>query len=693
MKSFLEFRPRPGWRRVLLNAGVTALAVLLAACGDSDSGAPSGPERIPVASVRIAPVEGDLLVGAERALQAAPLSATGQVLDDRVVTWASENDAVATVSATGVVMARAAGATGISASSEGKSSRIEVRIVAPNPIPVLAGLSPATIAAGSEGPLAVDVTGAGFTDATRLRLDGAEVVTQRVDDRTLRMQLTTERLAAAATLSVTAATPAPGGGVSNALDLTIAAAPAPTIVALSPSRITAGWGAPFTLAITGSGFTARSEVQWDGAPRATRFIDAATLHVTIDPQDVRVARTVPVTVVTPAPGGGTAEATFAVNAVPVARVTVQSPWGLAWTWRNHGLPLTAMAEDQLGRELTDRRATWSIANPNVATAVPLGDREVRIYGASAGETDVEALVDGVRGTRTVRVHETPAFELIYEAGEGDDRRLMLWDLVTANAPRRIPTTLVAFSPSPSPDGNEVAFAGVEKGAGPAGNVDLFITTRDGNTRRVAPSAGFDGDPAWSPDGTKLAFTSSRASGALDIHVIELASGTIQQLTNVGAGGTMPGSGNAARAPTWSPDGMRIAYTVQVGGASQLWVMSASGTGKLQLTNAADANDYEPAWSPDGSVIAFARLFRGAQPAMVMTVEPDGRNVTNIGNRGVFVTATPAYSPDGRWLTTAQTRGSGAGALYAFSIAANAGPRIVMPEALGGGRHARWVRRP
>jgi len=693
MTLLLQSRSRPFWRRLLAWCAKLGLVAFALGCGDSDTSPPAGPGRMPVASVRIAPVPAELIVGAEHAFQASPLSASGAVLEDRVVTWTSEDDAVASVSAAGVVTARAAGATGITASSEGKSSRIEVRIVAPHPLPVLTAITPSTLAAGTEGPLAVDVTGTGFTDVTRLRLDGVEVATQRVDATTLRMQLTTAAMAQAARLSVTAATPAPGGGESNALALTISDVPAPTITALTPRQITAGWAGTFTLAVTGSGFTARSTVWWDGVARATRFIDATTLHIAIDPQDVRVARTVKVSVETPAPGGGRAETTFAVNAIPVARVTVESPWGLAWTWRNHGLPLAAVAEDQLGRELTDRRATWRVLQPAIASVMLTGGREARVYGTAAGETEVEAVVEGVRGQRTVRVHDVPSYELVYEAGEGDERHLMLWELVTGTAPRRLPTPVVAFSPSPSPDGREVAFAGVSKGAGGAGNVDLFIVGRDGVTRRVASSPEFDGDPAWSPDGRRLAFTSTRASGLLNVFVVELSTGVLTRLTSATLTGQGAGSGFAARSPAWSPDGTQIAYTVQGATGSELWLMFADGTGKRLLSDADAGHNHAPAWAPDGSVIAVTREFRQPQASMVMTVRPDGSALSPIGGRLVHVAATPAYSPDGRWLTTSQTRGAGAGAVYAFSIAANAGPRIVMPESLGGGRHARWMRRP
>jgi len=697
MTSPLLSKRHPLRRRLTLRVtevSLTTLVLLLAACGDSKAGRPTAPEEpVPVASVRIEPLAEALLVGTTQALQASTLSATGAVLTDRPLTWESENHGVATVSAAGVITARAEGTTGIRASSEGKSSRIEVRIVAPNPVPVLTSMTPTTIAAGSPGPLLVEVTGTGFTAATRLRLDGVEQTTDHIDATTLRLKLSTAALAQAVTLAVTAATPAPGGGVSNALTLAIEDAVAPTITQLEPRQIAAGWTAAFTLTISGTGFTPRTAVWWDGAERATRYVSPTALQVTIDPQDVRVARTVAVMVQTPAPGGGTATATFAVNAIPVARVTVHSPWGLPWTWRNHALRLTATAEDHLGNELTDRRATWSVANPFVATLVPVSEREVSVYGVAAGETDVEASIDGVRAKRTVRVHDAPDFQLVYEAGEGDDRHLRLWDLTTANAPSRLRTPNVAFTPAPSPDGRLIAYAGVAKGAGPAGDVDLFILAADGGTTRLLPSAGFDGDPAWSPDGTKLAFTSNRTAGALDIFVVELATGTLYRLTDAAPQGGAPGSGSAARAPAWSPDGSQIAYTVQGRGGSQLWVMSADGSNKRQLTNRDDANDLEPTWAPDGSVIVFARVFRQPQQSMVMTVKPDGSDESNIGGRLVSIAATPAYSPDGRWLTTAQTRGSEAGAVYAFSLAANAGPRIVMPESLGGGRHARWVRRP
>jgi Tol biopolymer transport system component len=357
------------------------------------------------------------------------------------------------------------------------------------------------------------------------------------------------------------------------------------------------------------------------------------------------------------------------------------------------LPLSAIAADQLGNELAGRLATWRVANPLIASTGIVSHRDAMVYGVTAGQTDIEASVEGVQAHRTVRVHETPAFDIIYEAGSGDARHLMLWDLSTGNAPRRLHTAVAAFSPAPSPDGQEFAFVGIQKGQGPDGNADLYIVRRDGQVRAVSPSAAFDADPAWSPDGTRLAFTSARANGSLDVFVVDLATMNVTRLTDASPVANLPGSGVAARSPAWSPDGTQLAYSVQATTGSQLWVMSVSGANKRRLTNSTDADDFEPVWSPDGSVIAFAREYRQPKRSMVMTVRPDGTNVTNIDGRVVSVAAVPSYSPDGVWLTTSQARGNNLGAVYAFSTVADAGPRVVLPVEIGGGRHARWVKRP
>src|SRR5207248_5522454 len=103
---------------------------------------------------------------------------------------------------------------------------------------------------------------------------------------------------------------------------------------------TAG-GAAFTLTANGSNFVAGSTVQWNGAARTTTFVSATRLTAAIPAADLAATGTASVTVVTPAPGGGTSAAqTFAVNN-PAPTLTSLSPGsafagGLAFTLTVNG---------------------------------------------------------------------------------------------------------------------------------------------------------------------------------------------------------------------------------------------------------------------------------------------------------------------------------------------------------------------
>src|SRR5206468_2995317 len=98
----------------------------------------------------------------------------------------------------------------------------------------------------------------------------------------------------------------------------------PTISSLSPASALFG-GADFTLTVNGSGFMNGSTVQWNGAPRTTTFVSATQLTAAIPAADIVTAGTASVTVVTPAPGGGTSAAqTFPVDN-PIPTITGLTP--------------------------------------------------------------------------------------------------------------------------------------------------------------------------------------------------------------------------------------------------------------------------------------------------------------------------------------------------------------------------------
>jgi Tol biopolymer transport system component len=143
-------------------------------------------------------------------------------------------------------------------------------------------------------------------------------------------------------------------------------------------------------------------------------------------------------------------------------------------------------------------------------------------------------------------------------------------------------------------------------------------------------------PTWSPDGTKIAFE-SRRDGNYEIYVMD-ADGSNQ--TNI----TNHSSFDAS--PAWSPDGTKIAFQSKRDGNYQIYVMDADGSNQTRLTNHLK-NDEQPAWSPNGTQIAFgsARDAISDGNYEIYVMDADGSNQTRLTN-DTSVDSSPAWSPDG-----------------------------------------------
>lgn len=124
---------------------------------------------------------------------------------------------------------------------------------------------------------------------------------------------------------------------------------------------------------------------------------------------------------------------------------------------------------------------------------------------------------------------------------------------------------------------------------------------DGRDRRRLTS-GADGDPAWSPDGTEIAFDRyDDETQVSNIFVVPAAGGTATELSS---DATDPGVSDWE--PAWSPDGSRILFVSDRPSTfgSNLWVMQADGTDARRVTNTDELDETDPAWSPDGRRIVF-----------------------------------------------------------------------------------------
>jgi redox-regulated HSP33 family molecular chaperone len=207
------------------------------------------------------------------------------------------------------------------------AAAITETVTGTNPVPTLTSLQPTGVTAGSAA-FTLTVNGTGFISGSVVNFNGTGRVTTFVSATQVTAAILASDVTSVGTPSVTVTNPTPGGGASNALTFTVAAAnnPAPTITSLSPTSVTAG-SAAFTLTVNGTGFISGSVVNFNGTGRVTTFVSATQVTAAILASDITTAGTRTVTVTNSAPGGGTSGSlTFTVNN-PAPTITTLAPTG------------------------------------------------------------------------------------------------------------------------------------------------------------------------------------------------------------------------------------------------------------------------------------------------------------------------------------------------------------------------------
>ncbi len=165
---------------------------------------------------------------------------------------------------------------------------------------------------------------------------------------------------------------------------------------------------------------------------------------------------------------------------------------------------------------------------------------------------------------------------------------------------------------------------------------LQVSDADGyNAQNVVSSNEPIISPAWSPDGTKMAYVSFEKKKPI-VYVQSLTTGDRKILANY--------KGNNS-APAWSPDGSKLAIVLTYGANSQIYTISADG-GDLRQVTKSNAIDTEPAFSPDGKFIYFTSD-RGGRP-QIYKVSAGGGDATRVTFEGAY-NVSPRFSPDGRYL--------------------------------------------
>jgi Ca2+-binding RTX toxin-like protein len=183
----------------------------------------------------------------------------------------------------------------------------------------------------------------------------------------------------------------------------------------------------------------------------------------------------------------------------------------------------------------------------------------------------------------------------------------------------------------SPDGTKLLVEGEN---------DLFTVDPDGgNKKRLTPSSAYDGQGSYSPDGSKIAFMSTR-DGPARVWVMHADGSDAHTITS-----NFPGSGH----PTWSPDGTQIAFTT---GYRSVWITSSEGIGARHLVGNDTEPAFEPAWSPDGRTIVVSQRRQGNQEIVAVDVDTGaGRGLTSSDGDDFG----PVWSPDGTRIAFESTR--------------------------------------
>ena len=215
------------------------------------------------------------------------------------------------------------------------------------------------------------------------------------------------------------------------------------------------------------------------------------------------------------------------------------------------------------------------------------------------------------------------------------QRFQLWvaDADGENAQSALASPEPIISPAWSPNGSQLAYVSFESRKPVVYSHDVA----SGKRRLIANFKGSNSAPAWSPDGRTLAVTLSRDGGS-QLFAIDAAGGESRRLAQ---------SGSIDTEPVYSPDGKHIYFVSDRGGAPQIYRMPALGGAAERVTFTGSYN-ISPAISPDGRWLAYISRVNGAFKLHLM--ELAGGGVTALTDSAAD--ESPSFAPNGRLIVYA-----------------------------------------
>ena len=275
-----------------------------------------------------------------------------------------------------------------------------------------------------------------------------------------------------------------------------------------------------------------------------------------------------------------------------------------------GLPPSPLAV--VAARVSDGRSSLLLADASGArTLVP-------VSGVPSGEVAARPGSDEVALPVTVcETADQPCGTIIVDV-----------DVVSGSERRLTPFASGANDTSPawSPDGSRLVFASSRKGD-PYGWELYLVPAAGGDAVLLETGLRISQAPAWSPDGDTIAFVGSGDDSRTGLYLVGAGGGPARKLID------LDGSTPLA----WSPDGTRIAYQAtnsvetapnEFTGFASIAVVELAG-GDATVVRATPSMNRSPAWSPDGTAIGFI-LEEPGLPGRLTLMDPDGRNVHLLG---------------------------------------------------------------
>jgi TolB protein len=223
-----------------------------------------------------------------------------------------------------------------------------------------------------------------------------------------------------------------------------------------------------------------------------------------------------------------------------------------------------------------------------------------------------------------------------------------------------------------------------------GDSELYVRRTDGSTVQLTHNQIPDFGATWSPGGTRLAF--SRPSGEGTALFVMRADGSgVRRITTPVTG--PDGSPSFDLAPAWSPDGTRLAFASnRAGGEPDIWRVDVTGRHLTRLTRTPSfTGDVNPAWSPDGQWIWFDSDRVSVFNREIYRMRPDGSGVRRMTTTARDVDdGSPEVSPDGRRIVFTSTRANGTQDLFTMRPDGSGVRRLGTPTTARDEVFPRWT---